>query len=91
MPGLASAKSWNPSDAVHIARRCAGAAIVGLPRWRFQDEMGSAVLLPTEFNHCEGALAHTLGLRPALAPAAIPVRPGILITACILAIRAMPT
>jgi len=62
MPGLASAKSWSPSDAGDIARRCAGAAIVGMPRWRFQDERGSPVLLPTEFNHYEGALAHTLGL-----------------------------
>ena len=61
-PGLASAKTWSPLDADDIARRCAGAAILGMPRWRFQDEEGSPVLLPTEVNHYEGALAHTLGL-----------------------------
>jgi hypothetical protein len=62
-PGLASAKTWSPSDADDIARRCAGAAILGMPRWQFQDQEGRSVLLPTEANHYEGALAHTLGLR----------------------------
>jgi Predicted nucleotide-binding protein containing TIR-like domain len=61
-PGLASAKAWSPSDADDIARRCVGAAILGMPRWRFQDVDGQPVLLPTEFNHYEGALARTLGL-----------------------------
>ena len=61
-PGLASAKAWSPPDADDIARRCAGAAILGMPRWRFQDAAGRPVLLPTEFNHYEGALARTLGL-----------------------------
>jgi len=61
-PGLASAKAWSPADADDIARRCAGAAILGMPRWRFQDDDGNPVLLPTEFNHYEGALARTLGL-----------------------------
>jgi hypothetical protein len=61
-PGLASAKAWHPRDADEIARRCAGAAIIGMPRWRFQDAAGLPVLLPTEFNHYEGGLAHTLGL-----------------------------
>ncbi|MCB1901827.1 MAG: nucleotide-binding protein [Rhodocyclaceae bacterium] len=62
MPGLASAKAWNPRDAEEIGRRCVGAAILGMPRWRFQDGNGEAVLLPTEFNHYEGALVRTLGL-----------------------------
>jgi hypothetical protein len=61
-PGLASAKAWHPRDADEIARRCAGAAILGMPRWRFQDAQGQPVLLPTEFNHYEGAVARTLGL-----------------------------
>jgi hypothetical protein len=61
-PGLASAKAWSPSVADDIARRCAGAAILGMARWRFQDEQGNPLLLPTEFNHYEGALAHTLAL-----------------------------
>jgi hypothetical protein len=61
-PGLASAKAWNPRDADLIARRCAGAALLGMPRWTFQDKLGEEALLPTEFNHYEGALARTLGL-----------------------------
>lgn len=60
-PGLASARAWHPRDADQIARRCAGAAVLGMPRWRFRDDSGD-VLLPTEFNHYEGALARTLGL-----------------------------
>lgn len=60
--GLASPIGWNPRDADAIARRCVGAAIIGLARWRFQDVDGHQALLPTEFNHYEGALARTLGL-----------------------------
>lgn len=61
-PGLASPKSWNPRDADEIARRCVGAAVLGIARWQFQDVEGQPALLPTEFNHYEGALARTLGL-----------------------------
>ncbi|HJY91510.1 MAG TPA: nucleotide-binding protein, partial [Candidatus Acidoferrum sp.] len=60
--GLASPKAWNPRDADEIARRCVGAAVLGMPRWNFQDAEGQPVQLPTEFNHYEGALARTLGL-----------------------------
>jgi len=62
MPGLASAKAWNPRDADDIARRCTGAALLGMPRWTFRDAKGEPALLPTEYNHYEGALARTLGL-----------------------------
>jgi hypothetical protein len=62
-PGLASAKSWHPRDADEIARRCTGAAVLGMARWKFQDPHDARpVLLPTEFNHYEGALARALGL-----------------------------
>jgi hypothetical protein len=61
-PGLASAKSWSPELADEIARRCCGAVILGMPRWHFGDGDGNSVVLPTEFNHYEGALARTLGL-----------------------------
>lgn len=60
--GLASAKAWNARDADEVARRCVGAAILGMPRWQFRDQDGDAVLLPTEFNHYEGALVRTLRL-----------------------------
>jgi hypothetical protein len=59
---LAAPKAWNPRDADEIARRCVGAAILGMPRWTFTDPDGAPALLPTEFNHYEGALARTLGL-----------------------------
>jgi hypothetical protein len=61
-PGLASARAWHPRDADEIARRCVGAAVLGMARWQFQDTQKQPVLLPTEFNHYEGALARTLGL-----------------------------
>src|SRR5689334_5680932 len=56
-PGLASARSWSPELADAIARRCCGAVIIGMPRWQCDDGAGNPVLLPTEFNHYEGALA----------------------------------
>ncbi|MGT2437547.1 TIR domain-containing protein [Bradyrhizobium betae] len=61
-PGLASSRSWHPRDADEIARRCVGAALLGMARWNFNDANSQPVLLPTEFNHYEGALTRTLGL-----------------------------
>jgi len=61
-PGLASALAWHPRDADDIARRCTGAVILGMQRWSFKDGRGNQILLPTEFNHYEGALARTLRL-----------------------------
>jgi hypothetical protein len=42
-------------------RRCEGCVLLGFPRWRINGDNGQ-VHLPTEFNHYEGAVAHTLGL-----------------------------
>jgi hypothetical protein len=61
-PGLAAPRAWTPSEADDIARRCVGAAILGMPRWEFADPEGQPVLLATEFNYYEGALVRTLGL-----------------------------
>lgn len=61
-PALASAMAWSPAGADAVARRCSGAAVIGMPRWSFTDSDGAPVLLPTEFNHYEGALVRTLGL-----------------------------
>jgi hypothetical protein len=61
-PGLAAARAWTPGEADDIARRCVGAAILGMPRWEFSDPEGRPVLLATEFNYYEGALVRTLGL-----------------------------
>jgi Predicted nucleotide-binding protein containing TIR-like domain len=61
-PGLASSRAWGARDADEVARRCVGAAIIGMARWEFKDSNGVDARLPTEFNHYEGALARTLGL-----------------------------
>jgi hypothetical protein len=61
-PGLASSRAWGARDADEVARRCVGAAIIGMARWEFKDSKGVDARLPTEFNHYEGALARTLGL-----------------------------
>src|SRR6185312_1723149 len=61
-PGLAAGRAWTPGDADDIARRCVGAAIIGMPRWTFSGPKGQPVLLATEFNYYEGALVRTLGL-----------------------------
>lgn len=58
---LSAGLSWSATDAEAVARRCHGAAIIGLPRWILQARDGW-VLLPTEYCHYEGALARTLGL-----------------------------
>lgn len=60
-PGLAAAKAWSAVEADRVARRCVGAAIIGLPRWVFSTSRGE-MTLPTEFCHYEGAVAYTLGL-----------------------------
>ena len=63
-PGLASSRAWGARDAEEVARRCMGAAIIGMARWTFQDDDGRSIRLPTEFYHYEGALTRTFGLRP---------------------------
>jgi predicted nucleotide-binding protein with TIR-like domain len=61
-PGLASSRAWGARDADEVARRCLGAAVIGMARWKFHDAEGRDVRLPTEFSHYEGSLARTLGL-----------------------------
>jgi hypothetical protein len=59
--GLAAGEAWSAARADWVARRCVGAAIIGMPRWVFPTPDGG-VHLPTEFNHYEGAIAYTLRL-----------------------------
>ena len=61
-PGLASSRAWGARDADEVARRCSGAAVIGMARWTFRDQDEREVRLPTEFSHYEGSLARTLGL-----------------------------
>ena len=58
---LSSGNAWSAERADEVARHCHGAALIGLPRWKF-GEAASPVLLPTEFSHYEGAIAKTLAL-----------------------------
>jgi predicted nucleotide-binding protein len=59
--GLAACISWTPDAAERVLRHCAGAVLMGLPRWRFPNQKGD-VLMATEYCQYEGALARTLGL-----------------------------
>lgn len=57
----AASQAWNANACEQVMRRCEGCVLLGFPRWRINDGAGQ-VHLPTEFNHYEGAVAHTLGL-----------------------------
>lgn len=58
---LCAPMAWSAANADFISRRCVGAVLIGLPRWRFETAQGP-VSLPTEFSHFEGALAWQLKL-----------------------------
>ena len=58
---LCAPMAWSAANADFISRRCVGAVLIGLPRWRFETAHG-VVNLATEFSHFEGALAWQLKL-----------------------------
>lgn len=58
---LSASQAWSAASCGQVMRRCEGCALLGFPRWRINGEAGQ-ILLPTEFNHYEGAVAYTLGL-----------------------------
>lgn len=58
---LAASQAWSANACDQVMRRCDGCVLLGLPRWRINGDDGQ-ILLPTEFNHYEGAVAHTLKL-----------------------------
>lgn len=58
---LAASQAWSAASCDSVMRRCEGCVLLGFPRWRFDTAEGP-VVLPTEFNHYEGAVAQTLGL-----------------------------
>ena len=63
--GLPASIGWNFQTGEEIMRRCVGAVIFALPRRTVSDigdSKGNTILLPTEWNHYEGAVANTLGL-----------------------------
>ena len=60
---LAAGKKWDATHVNAVLRGCVGAALIGLPRWEARTPgQQQSYLLPTEFCHYEGAVAHTLGL-----------------------------
>ncbi len=61
--GLASGRTWSPTDADKVMRRCVGAAILGFPIWEgTATQKGQTVPLVTEYCHYEGALARAQAL-----------------------------
>jgi hypothetical protein len=72
--GLPKNMSWSFGSVRAVMQRCCGAVVLGLPRWSFQSG-SQTVLMPSEFTHYEGAVAHSF-LIPVLtiAPQEIPDR-----------------
>ena len=60
--GLPASMGWNFQAVDEVMRRCVGAIVFAFPRWSFADPNGETRLLPTEYNHYEGAVASTVGL-----------------------------
>lgn len=63
--GLPASMGWNFQTVDEVMRRCVGAVIFAFPRWRLVDPKNpdaDSTLLPTEYNHYEGAVANTLRL-----------------------------
>jgi len=63
--GLPASMGWNFQTVEEVMRRCVGAVIFALTRRTLgekDDSEGGRILLPTEWNHYEGAVANTLGL-----------------------------
>jgi hypothetical protein len=65
--GLAAGTSWSPSDASRVMSRCVGAVILGFPIWKASSARrakrnSKTLLLASEYNHYEGALAQAHGL-----------------------------
>lgn len=65
--GLAAGNSWSLRNVDAVMRRCVGAALIGIPKWRIT--MGRRVAwFPTDYSQYEGAAAYACGL-PILAAA----------------------
>jgi hypothetical protein len=56
-----ASQTWSAERVEEILRDCHGAALIGVPRWKFEGQLES-VLIPTEFSHYEGALAKAQAL-----------------------------
>jgi hypothetical protein len=59
--GLPAGAGWSLMDVERVARRCVGAAIIGLPFWKTQVD-GRDAWLATDYCAYEAGVAHALGL-----------------------------
>lgn len=59
--GLTAGAGWSLEEVERVARRCVGAAIIGLPFWKTMLEERE-IWLPTDYCPYEGAVVHALGL-----------------------------
>jgi hypothetical protein len=58
--GLPAAEVWSFENVEQIMRRCHGALILAFAQWDAVRTNNSTAMLPTEYNHYEGAVALTL-------------------------------
>jgi Predicted nucleotide-binding protein containing TIR-like domain len=63
LPGdnLVAGLGWSVHAVEKVARRCVGAALIGLPFWHTELD-GKEIWLPTDYCPYEGGVAHSLGL-----------------------------
>ena len=59
---LVAGNAWTADACEHVMRRSEGCVLLGFPRWRIPTTDARPVLLSTEFNQYEGAVAHTFDL-----------------------------
>jgi hypothetical protein len=59
--GLAKGVGWSLEEVEAVARRCVGAAIIGVPFWKTTQE-GREFWLPTDYCQYESAIAHAYDL-----------------------------
>jgi hypothetical protein len=60
--GLPAGAGWSVDEVEKVARRCVGAAIIGLRFWKASHSPGVDVWLPSEYSQFEGAIARSLNL-----------------------------
>jgi hypothetical protein len=59
--GLPKSMAWSFDNVRAVMQRCSGAVVLGLPRWSIKND-SETVLMPSEFTHYEGAIAHAFQL-----------------------------
>jgi hypothetical protein len=58
--GLSLREAWNFENVEQIMRRCQGAIVFAFEKWQATSPHNLVTILPTEYNHYEGALALAL-------------------------------